>query len=87
MELRRLCRNCIYMDITISIDDAVVRRARERAKAMGRSLNQLIREYLEQLAGQRDPESIAAEFERLSWASQGDSRGWKFDREELHERQ
>ncbi len=50
---------------------------------MGTSVNQLIRDYLEQRCGKIDPAEYAGEFERLS---QGDSRGWKFNREELHER-
>ena len=37
--------------------------------------------------GESDPEQLAAEFERLSRLTDGDSQGWKFDREELHERQ
>ena len=47
---------------------------------------QLVRDYLEQLAGKRDPVAEAAEFARLSRLSHGDSRGWKFNREEIHER-
>jgi hypothetical protein len=41
---------------------------------------------MEQLAGKTDAETAAAEFERLSRASHGNSRPWKFNREELHER-
>ena len=74
------------MNITLSIDDEVVQEARRRAKAMGTSLNQLVRDYLRQLAGKSDPNADAAEFERLSRISQGNSRGWQFNREELHER-
>jgi len=36
--------------------------------------------------GKADPGSDAAEFERLSRIVQGDSSGWKFNREKLHER-
>ena len=53
---------------------------------MGTSVNQLVREYLEQLVGKTDPNADAAEFERLSYLAQGDSHGWKFNRDELHER-
>jgi hypothetical protein len=53
---------------------------------MGTSVNQLVREYLEQLAEKTDPKADAAEFERLSRAAQGNVRGWKFNREELHDR-
>jgi hypothetical protein len=74
------------MNVTLSIDDDVIRLARRHAEAVGTSVNQLVREYLERLAGKTDPQADALEFERLSWLAQGDSRGWKFNREELHER-
>jgi antitoxin component of RelBE/YafQ-DinJ toxin-antitoxin module len=74
------------MNVTLSVDDEVVSRARRRAEALGTSVNQLVREYLEQLAGKTDPNADADEFERLSKLAQGNSNGWKFNREELHER-
>jgi hypothetical protein len=74
------------VNVTLSIDDEVILRARRRAEILGTSVNQLVREYLEQLAGNSDPNEDAAEFERLSRLAHGDSRGWRFNREELHER-
>jgi Family of unknown function (DUF6364) len=74
------------MNLTLSVDEETVQKARHRADALGTSINQLVREYLERLAGEADPEQDAAEFERLSRLAQGNSRGWKFNREELHER-
>ncbi|HEY4362837.1 MAG TPA: DUF6364 family protein [Bryobacteraceae bacterium] len=74
------------MNVTLSVDDEVVRRARRRAEVLGTSVNQLVRDYLEQLAGKSDPKEDAAEFERLSHLARGDSRGWKINRDELHER-
>jgi hypothetical protein len=74
------------MNVTLSVDDEIVRRARRQAEAMGTSVNQLVRDYLEVLAGKSDPHADAAEFERLSRLARGNSRGWKFNREELHER-
>lgn len=74
------------MNITLSVADEVVQAARRHAEAMGTSVNQLVREYLEQLAGKTDPNADAAEFERLSRIAQGNSGGWKFNREELYER-
>jgi hypothetical protein len=53
---------------------------------MGTSVNQLIRQYLEQFAGGSAAADNAAEFERLSRITGGNSGGWRFDREELHER-
>ena len=74
------------MNITLSVDDDVIRNARSQAEALGTSVNQLVRDYLNQLAGARDPAADAAEFTRLSRLSHGKSRGWKFNREEIHER-
>jgi hypothetical protein len=75
------------MNLTLAIPDQVIHAARRRAEAMGTSLNQLVREYLEELAGKSDSNEVAAEFERLSYLAGGDARGWKFNREELHGRQ
>ena len=74
------------MNVTLSVDDEVILRARRRAEALGTSVNQLVREYLEQLAGRSDPNEDAIEFARLSKLANGDSLGWKFNRDELHER-
>ena len=76
----------VYMNITLSVDDEVVRLARQRAEAMGTSVNQMVREYLETIAGKSDREADAKEFSRLSRIAPGNSRGWKFNREEIHER-
>jgi hypothetical protein len=72
------------MNLTLSIDEQLVARARERAEAMGKSLNQMIRDYLQGVAGGDDAERSISEFKRLS--AQGDSRGWRFNRDEIHER-
>ena len=74
------------MNVTLSIDDEVITGARRVAGAMGTSVNQLVREYLEHLSGKTDLSLDAAEFESLSRLAQGNSKGWKFDRDELHER-
>jgi len=74
------------MNITLSVDDDVIRTARRRAEALGTSVNQLVRDYLAQLAGETNAAEDAAEFERLSRSAKGNAHGWKFNREELHER-
>jgi hypothetical protein len=68
----------------LSIDEQLVARARKRAEALGKSLNQAIRDYLQTLAGADDAESSIDEFKRLS--GRGHSRGWRFSRDEIHER-
>ena len=74
------------VNVTLAIDDQLIVEARRRAEAMGTSVNQLVRQYLEQFVGKGDSNADAAEFERRSRAAQGHSGGWKFNREELHER-
>jgi Family of unknown function (DUF6364) len=76
----------VVMNLTLSLDDRVVKRARRKAQAMGKSLNQVVREYVERLAGSDDAERDVAELRRLSRESRGRVRGWRFDRDELHER-
>jgi antitoxin component of RelBE/YafQ-DinJ toxin-antitoxin module len=74
------------MNITLAIDDELVREAREVAQAMGKSLNQLVREYLEQITQRDQPARDANELRDLSREDGGRSKGWRFDRDELHER-
>jgi len=72
------------MNVTLSIDEQTIAHARKKAEALGTSVNQLIREYLQRLAGGDDPEKSIEEFKRLS--GRGNSRGWKFNRDEIHTR-
>ena len=74
----------MHVNVTLSIDEQTVERARKRAEALGKSLNQLIRDYLQKLAGGDDPERWIQEFERLSGT--GNSHGQRFNRDETHER-
>lgn len=73
------------MNVTLSIEDQLVARARKKAEALGKSLNQMIRDYLQTIAGGDDPERSIDEFNRLS--GQGHSRGRRFNRDEIHDRQ
>jgi len=50
------------MSLTLSVDEQLVEPARKRASALGKSLNQLIRDYLQMLAGGDDPERSITEF-------------------------
>jgi len=74
------------MNLTLSIDERLVEEARKVASAMGKSVNQLIRDYLEQLTSKASPEETIAELRRLSEESRGNSQGWKFNRDEIHAR-
>lgn len=72
------------MNLTLSVDDRLVERAREVARQQGTSLNALIRDYLEGLIGQVGGDEILAEFEAM-WAEPGNSGGKRFTREELYD--
>ncbi len=72
------------MNITLSIDEATVIEARKVAQAMGKSLNQLIRDDLQRLTRKQQINNDLKELRSLD--GQGHSQGWKFNREELHER-
>ena len=74
----------VHMNITLSIDEQVAERARERLRVMGKSLNQEIRDHLKHIAEDDDLERDIEKFERLSGL--GSSNGWKFNREDLYER-
>lgn len=72
------------MNVTLSIDEQLIGRARKKAEALGKSLNQMIRDYLKSVAGEDETEQDIEEFGRLS--GKGHSHGWRFNRDEIHER-
>ena len=74
------------MNVTLSIDDEVIERARELAKKRGTSLNQMVRDYLTELAADLSPEQLIAELEAHWATSGGNSEGRRWTREEIHER-
>lgn len=74
------------MNITLSVDEQVAQRAREAAKKMGKSLNQVVRDYLEQLAGSAHRGQKWAQFEARCLQSQAQLGGWHFNRDEANER-
>lgn len=71
------------MNITISVDAEVVRRAREVARQQGASLNALVRAYLESLAGRKTGATLVTRL-RAQWQkSTGHSDG-PFTREDAY---
>ena len=73
------------MNVTLSVDEQTVAKARRVAQAMRKSLNHVIREYLEQLAGEDQAERDAEEFRLLSGQGRPD-HGWKLDRDAIYDR-
>lgn len=72
------------MNLTLSIDEKLLERARAAAQAQGKSVNQLVREYLEQLSEAENLDTALEDFRKTSGL--GHRRRWRFDRDELHER-
>ena len=72
------------MNLTLALEVAIVERAREVARQQGTSLDQLIREYVESLAGQLSGDDVLAEFEAM-WKQPGNSGGKRFNRSELYD--
>lgn len=77
----------IMTNLTISLDEAIVREARVRAIREGTSVSAKLREFLTQYANNRDGQHQAGEaFLALARASkQSSPEGWKFNREEIYE--
>jgi len=73
------------MNVTLSIDDQILARARRLAQRRGKSLNEMIRDYLATLTV-GDPREAVAELDRLWSEEEGDSGGRKWSREELYDR-
>ena len=71
------------MNVTLSIDECLVERARRLAASQGTSLNQMIRRLLEEATAASASEILLAELEQL-WAEEaGDSRGERSSRDDL----
>lgn len=75
----------VDMNITLSIDDDLVERARAVAAGRGKSLNQLVREFLEAETGMHDGEARARLLDELWATSSGRSGGIRISREDAYE--
>ncbi len=76
----------VFMNLTLSVDDGLVERAREVARQQGKSLNAVIREFLERLAGMQGGAASADELLALMCKQGGHSRGKKISREDAYRR-
>lgn len=72
------------MNLTLSIDPRILGKARLTAASMGLSLNEMVRRYLEQVAGECDRASTFQELQDLCLNRGGHSAGRTWTREALH---
>ena len=74
-------------NLTITIDDQILRRARIRALEQGTSVNALVREYLEAYSGVKATRAEAVKrLLDLSRRAKSGRGGRRWTRDELHER-
>jgi hypothetical protein len=74
-------------NLTITVDDEALKKARLKALEQGTSVNALLRNYLESYAGVRGRQQQATRvILELSSRSQARSGGVSWTRDDLHER-
>jgi hypothetical protein len=72
------------MNLTLSIDDQLLEKARKRTSEMGTTVNQYVRETLKNLVGEGDMQADLAYFRQTSGQGKPDA-DWKFNREEMYD--
>lgn len=73
-------------NVTLTVDEDILRRARIRALQQGTSVNSLVREYLARVAGESEAAEGINEFFSAVAGSGAGSGGRTWTRDELHER-
>ena len=74
-------------NLTLKIDEKLLRRARIRALEQGTTVNELVRNYLSQYAVPRaDRVRALRRFLEIAERARGSSGGRKLKRDELHDR-
>jgi hypothetical protein len=74
----------VTRNITLSVDEELLRNARELAHRRNLSLNDMIRQFLESLVGRASGESTAAELLDLMDRHGGRSGGRRISRDEAY---
>jgi len=72
-------------NVTLSIDDALLKKSREYASSRGTSLNGLIRQLLAKATETPESHTWFEDFLLVSQQATGNSQGWKFNREEVYD--
>lgn len=71
-------------NVTIALDEKILKAGRDYAMEHHTSLNNLLRQLLERTVMRESNESGWSEFFALADKAQGDSRGKRWTREELY---
>jgi hypothetical protein len=88
LHLSRATREHVMTNLTLTVDEEVLKRARIRALEEGTSVNAIVRDYLAAYAGEHPgAEGIRRFIERARTADSGSGAGGRrWTREELHDR-
>ena len=73
------------MNLTISVDDELIERAREMARRQGTSVQEVIRKHLADYIGDRPRDEVAKELIELFRRTAGRSGGKKISRSDAYE--
>jgi len=73
-------------NITMSFDAKTLAFVKDYAKETRTSVNGLVREFFNTIAEKERRRQNHADFMKAITSIQGNSGGWKFDREEINER-
>jgi len=73
------------MNLTIAVEDDLLEEARNHARRRGVSLQELLREYLRTLVGERSGAEVADELLELMKTHGGHSGGRRWRREDAYE--
>lgn len=72
-------------NVTLAMEDKLLDASREYAHKHRTSLNALIRDLLERTVRPEAENAGLKEFLRLASQAKGDSKGWKWNREEIYD--
>lgn len=72
------------VNLTITVDDELLKRARVRAAEQETSVNAVLRDELKRFAGSDDGLTAGAAFAKFARENPGNSHGQKWTREDLY---
>lgn len=73
-------------NVTLAVDEKLLEQSREYARRHHTTLNGMIRKYLVQTVAKPAGKGWLQELFRLADEAHGNSRGWKWNRDEIHDR-
>ena len=79
------CYTDYVANLTLTIDDDLLKRARMTALRRDTSVNALVREFLTDIAAEDQQQEAVRALLESARRNPGNSRGWKWNREEIYE--